>query len=58
MSTTGRLCRTLNAVLCLVLLLTALPALAGYQPDPNAPRSDVPENARWNPYHIFPDNDA
>ena len=38
-------------------LLTAV-TLAGYEPDPSAARSDIPEDYQWNPHDIFPDNDA
>jgi len=39
-------------------LLLAVPVLAGYEPDPSAPRADVPAGYQWNPYDIFPDNAA
>ena len=42
----------------LASLALAVPALADYVPDPSAPRSDVPEGARWDPYHIFENNAA
>jgi len=39
-------------------LLLTIPSLAGYEPDPSSPRSDIPEDYQWNPYDIFPDNEA
>jgi len=39
-------------------LLLAVPTLAGYEPDPSSPRADLPAGYQWNPYDIFPDNDA
>ena len=50
-----------NAVVLFSLLLvlgTATSALAGYQPDPTAPRSEIPEDYQWNPHHIFPNDEA
>jgi oligoendopeptidase F len=45
-------------VAALTCLLVATAAHAGYQPDPSAPRSDIPEDYQWDAQHIFPDNDA
>jgi hypothetical protein len=42
----------------LICVCLSLPALGAYEPDPSAPRSDIPENARWNSDHIFPDRAA
>lgn len=50
-----------NAAVLLSLLLVlgaAASALAGYQPDPTAPRSEIPEDYQWNPHHIFPNDEA
>jgi len=49
-------CSLLLAIL--VCLTGSFPAMADYVPDPAAPRSEIPEGARWNPNHIFPDNSA
>jgi oligoendopeptidase F len=43
-------------VVGLMALLTVPVAMAGYQPDTTAPRSDIPEEYQWNAHHIFPDN--
>ena len=45
-------------ILGLLGLLATVPALADYQPDTTAPRSDIPEKYTWNSSHIFPDKAA
>lgn len=40
----------------LFCLLTVSAAMAGYQPDTTAPRSDIPAGYQWNAHHIFADN--
>ncbi len=47
---------TLLVVVGLTALLTVPVAMAGYQPDTTAPRSEIPEEYQWNAHHIFPDN--
>jgi oligoendopeptidase F len=49
--------------LVIVLAVLASLVLAGtvqadYAPDPTAPRAEIPADARWNPHHIFPDDEA
>jgi oligoendopeptidase F len=47
------------SVVLLLSLLAAVGALADeYTPDPNAPRSAVPEGYRWHSTDIFPDREA
>jgi len=46
---------TLAGLFC---LMAAGVALAEYQPDPSAPRSEVPREYQWNPNDIFPDQAA
>ncbi len=51
--------RTLTAlvVTCLLVLAVSLPA-AAYEPNPNAPRSEVPADYQWRPQDVFPSTDA
>ena len=40
-----------------LVCLTGVPvALAGYQPDTTAPRSEIPQDYQWHSTDIFPDN--
>jgi oligoendopeptidase F len=54
----GRKAGLITLLVVLTSLLPAVPVLAGYEPDPSAPRSSIPEDYQWNPRDIFPDNDA
>ena len=40
----------------LVFLAFSLPALAGYEPDPSTPRSEIPVEYQWQSKDIFPDD--
>ncbi len=37
---------------------TTTVSLAQYTPDPNSARNDIPQQYRWNPRHIFENNEA
>ena len=52
--------RTGSAVVLALLsiLLTALPVLADYAPDPSATRDQIPAEYQWDPTDIFPDDAA
>ncbi len=60
MSGLGR--RSLTAMafsaLAAITLLIFSTALAGYEPDPNTPRSEIPAVYEWRSSDIFPDLDA
>ncbi len=45
-------------VASLLCVIVTTSALADYQPDPSALRSETPKDHHWNPYDIFPDNGA
>jgi len=40
------------------LCLPTLQAMSQFEPDPAAPRSEIPTSYQWNPAHIFGDADA
>ena len=42
----------------LLCLVTVSAALADYEPDSTAPRSEVPKGYQWNSTDIFPDNET
>jgi oligoendopeptidase F len=46
------------SAMVLVALLFASPVWADYEPDPNAPRSEVPADYQWKTEHIFPSVEA
>ncbi len=41
-----------------IVCLGATPLLAGYNPDPSAPRSDIPTEYQWSKTDLFPDQAA
>ncbi|MEN8007269.1 MAG: oligoendopeptidase F [Candidatus Krumholzibacteriota bacterium] len=54
----GRKAGLLTLLASLTCLLLAVPVLAGYEPDPSASRTSVPEDYQWNPRHIFENQEA
>jgi len=49
----GRRSLTALALSAVCFLLTAPPAPAGFEPDPNAPRIEIPPEFQWQTAHIF-----
>lgn len=47
-----------SALILLLVVLIAAPAVAQFQPDPNMARKDVPEEFRWNLDQLFESDDA
>ncbi len=46
------------ALATIFVLLVAVAAVAGYTPDPSAPREQIPVEYQWHPTDIFPDDAA